>query len=284
LKSAVDPKGALGAGGSVSTTAWDFARTLGSREIWIAGLDLAFPGLKTHFRGAVFEDRSNAASTRFNPAETWVVRALRDGFPFKAPCVTGGQVLTDRRLSLYAAWFENRFRQYPEVRNYAVFQEGLAIAGIQPALAQTLLSLPERRGEIDMKLQAVFSQIDGDFNSPEEKQKRAERYAKAVSALINGLEEVRNAAQKGAGITRQALKGKPDSGKQNKILKELDEIMRRITDSEVKEVAGFLFPAENKINESNNTEKDSFRAYLESSNKLFSSLAQTVEFNIKYIN
>jgi len=284
IEKRLDPKGALGAGGSVSTTAWDFARTLGSKEIWIAGLDLAFPGLKTHFRGAVFEDRSNAASNRFNPAETWVVRALRDGYPFKAPSAAGGQVLTDRRLSLYAAWFENRFRQHGETRNYGVFQEGLAIAGIQPASAETLLSLPERRNEIDKKLQAVFSQIDGDFNNPEEKQKRAGRYAKAVSALIGGLEEVRNAAQKGAEITMNALKSKQDSGKQNKILKELDEIMRRITDSEVKEVAGFLFPSENKSAQDAGAEKDSFRAYLESSNKLFSSLAQTVEFNLENLS
>jgi hypothetical protein len=280
----VDPKGALGAGGSVSTTAWDFARTLGSKEIWIAGLDLAFPGLKTHFRGAVFETRSNSASTRFNPAETWVVRALRDGGPFKAPCASGGQVLTDRRLSLYAAWFENSFRQYPETKNYALFQDGLAITGIQAAAAETLLSLPERRAEIDKKLQAAFSQIDGDFNNPEEKQKRADCYAKAVSSLISGLEEVRNAAQKGAGIAQQALKSKLDAGRQNKILKELDEIMRRITDSEVKEVAGFLFPAEKTDNENENTAKDSFQVYLESSNKLFSSLAQTVEINLENIN
>jgi len=277
----VDPKGTLGAGGSVSTTAWDFARTLGSNEIWIAGLDLAFPGFKTHFRGAAFETRSNSASTRFNPVETWVVRALRDGFPFNAPGATGGQVLTDRRLSLYAAWFENRFRLHPEVKNYGVFQEGLAIAGIQSAAIETLLSLPERRAEIDKKLAEVFSKTENDFNNPEEKQKRAERYAKAVSALIRGLEDVGNAAKKGAEITRQALKGKTDSGRQNKILKDMDEIMRRITDSEVKEVAGFLFPAESKNNESESAAKDSFHAYLESSNKLFSSLAQTVEFNLE---
>jgi len=290
----VDPKGALGAGGSVSTTAWDFARILGSKEIWIAGLDLAFPGLKTHFRGAAFETRANSLSNRFNPVETWVVRALRDGFPFYAPCASGiasggasgnasgGQVLTDRRLSLYAAWFENRFRQHPEVKNLGVFREGIAIAGIQTAAMETLLSLPERRSEIDKKLASVFSQIDNDFNSPEEKQKRADRYAKAVSSLVRGLEDAENAAKKGAEITQRALKGKTDSGKQNKILKELDEIMRRIADSEVKEVAGFLFPAvENKNNESESAAKDSFHAYLETSNKLFTSLAQTVEFNLE---
>jgi len=284
----VDPKGALGAGGSVSTTAWDFARTLGSKEIWIAGLDLAFPDFKTHFRGAVFETRANAASNRFSPAETWVARALRDGFPFNAPCAAGGQVLTDRRLSLYAAWFENRFRMHPEVKNFGVFQEGLAIAGIQAADTETLLSLPERRSEIDKKLAAAFSRIEGDFNNSAEKQKRAERYAKAKSALIGGLEEVRNAAKKGAEITHRALNGKTDSAAQNKILKELDEITRRITESEVKEVAGFLFPpAENKTaasesaSENKNSPKDSFRAYLESLHKLFSSLAQTVDFNLE---
>jgi len=275
----VDPKGALGAGGSVSTTAWDFARTLGSKEIWIAGLDLAFPGLKTHFRGAAFETKANAASNRFSPAETWVARALRDGFPFNAPCAAGGQVLTDRRLSLYAAWFENRFRMHPEVKNFGVFQEGLAIAGIQAAGAEKLLSLPERRGEIDRRLKAAFSRIDSDFNNPAEKQKRAERYAKAVSALIRGLEETGNVAKKGAEITRRALNGKTDSGAQNKILKELDEITHRITESEVKEAAGFLFPPVE--NENKSAAKDSFRTYLESSHKLFSSLAQTVDFNLE---
>ena len=85
IEKQVDPKGRLGAGGSVATTAWDFARSLGAKDIWIAGLDLAFPSLKTHFRGARFEDISNSMSCRFNPVEKWVVRALRDGFPFKAP-------------------------------------------------------------------------------------------------------------------------------------------------------------------------------------------------------
>jgi hypothetical protein len=279
----VDQKGPLGAGGSVSTTAWDFARTLGSNEIWIAGLDLAFPCLKTHFRGAVFETRANAASSRFSPAETWVVRALRDGFPFNAPCVSGGQVLTDRRLSLYAAWFENRFRMHGEVKNSSVFQDGLAIEGIQPSNAETLLSLPERRSEIDRRLEAAFSQIENDFNNPTEKQKRAERYEKAVSALVRGLESVRISARKGAEITSKALKGNSDSARQNKILKELDEIMRRIADSEVKEVAGFLFPSVEGENETaiEGAKKDSFRLYLESSHKLFSSLAQTVDFNLQ---
>ena len=283
IEDQVDPKGRLGAGGSVATTAWDFARVLGGREIWIAGLDLAFPDLKTHFHGALFEERSNSGSNRFKPVETWVVRALRDGFPFKARSSTGGQVLTDRRLSLYAAWFENRFRQHCEVRNLALFQNGLAISGLEPADAQTLLSLPDVRDEIDRRLNEAFSQIENDYREPEEARARALRYEKAVSGLTRGLESILDAAQKGEAIARNALKGSLNPEQRKKLLRDLDAITRRVTDSEVKEIAGFLFPPVEAEKESSPTEsRDPFRDYLESSLRLFSGLAEAVELNLKY--
>jgi len=277
IEKRVDPKGRLGAGGSVATTAWDFARSLGAKEIWIAGLDLAFPGLKTHFRGALFEDRSNAESCRLRPAETWLVRALRDGLPFLAPSASGGQVLTDRRLSLYAAWFENRFRQHPQVRNYSIFSSGLAIAGLEPTGTENLLALPDRRDEINALLEAAFSRIDADFFEPGEAQARAERYENAVSALTRGLESIKASAEKGAVIAEQALKRGLNSSEQNKILKSLDEITHSITNSEVKEAAGFLFPpAEAAETDCETSGKDPFRAYLKSSIKLYRSLAEAV--------
>ena len=149
IEAKVDPKGRLGTGGSVATTAWDFSRILGTDAIWISGLDLSFPGLKTHFKGALFEDKALAESNRLNPAETWLVKALRDGIPFSAPSISGGQVLTDRRLSLYAAWFESNFRQNPGIRNYSLSSDGLAIAGLEPSGTESLLALPDRRCEIE---------------------------------------------------------------------------------------------------------------------------------------
>jgi hypothetical protein len=276
IEKQVDPKGKLGAGGSVATTAWDFARILGGRDIWIAGLDLAFPGLKTHFRGARFEERSNSESGRFNPVETWVVRALRDGLPFKARSSPGGQVLTDRRLSLYAAWFENQFSRYPQVRNYAIFQDGLAITGLQAATAEELLALPDRRDEINRRIDTAFSQIDSGFHDPEKARLRAERYENAISVLIRGLQSIKDAAEEGASIARHALKRGLNPSGRSKVIKELDEVTKRITESEVKEVAGFLFPPVE-----DEKEADPFRAYLKSSLKLFSGLAEAAEFNLK---
>jgi hypothetical protein len=279
IEKRVDSKGQLGTGGSVATTAWDFARSLGGNEIWIAGLDLAFPGLKTHFHGALFEDRSHAGSNRFNPAEKWIIRTLRDGLPFKAPSSAGGQVLTDRRLSLYAAWFENRFQQNKKLHNYGLFQNGLAISGLETADVERLLALPERRDEIDQRLTTAFSQIEEDFNQPEEARKRGERYENAVSILTQGLENVRRASLQGAALAEQAMRRGTDSSQQNKTLKELDKITRLINESEVKEIAGFLFPPV----ENGKDEGDPFRAYMASSFKLFSFLAEAAEFNLKKI-
>jgi hypothetical protein len=278
IEQRVDPKGTLGAGGSVATTAWDFARILGARDIWIAGLDLAFPELKTHFRGALFEDRSLSESGRRNPAETWLVRALRDGLPFPALSGAGGQVLTDRRLSLYAAWFESRFRQFPQVRSRRIFPAGLAIPGLEPAESGDLLALPERRGEIDRRIETACARIETDFFDPRAVRQRAEQYENAVSALLRGLEQIKTAAEKGAQTAEQAAGRNLSPGGQRQVLAVLDEITRTISESEVKEAAGFLFPPAAEMTDEH--AGDPFLNFLESSARFYRSLAEAAAFNL----
>jgi hypothetical protein len=279
IEKQVDPKGHLGAGGSVATTAWDFARRLGAAEIWIAGLDLAFPELKTHFRGALFENRSHSLSKRFIPAETMSVRVLRDGFPFYAPSNAGGQVLTDKRLSLYAAWFESRVRQH-KIRSLNLFSGGLSINGIENTDIKKLLALPERRGEINFRLDAAFSDIENDFYSPDESSRRAQRYETAIAALLRGLEKIKTSCEKGASIASQNIHRSLSSAQQDKILNELDSVTRLVTESEVKEAVGFLFPNFEIAEDSS----DPFLSYLKSTQKLFSSLAQSASYNLEKLS
>jgi hypothetical protein len=287
IEKQVDPKGRLGAGGSVATTAWDFARSLGAKEIWIAGLDLAFPGLKTHFRGARFEEKSNAESNRLSPAEKWIVRALRDGNPFSARSASGGQVLTDQRLSLYAAWFENQFKQNEQINNYGLFTEGLAITGLHAAECEKFLEFPKRREEIDRRIQSALEQTESSFNNAEEKRRRSERYDAAIALLNSGLKNIKNASEEGAEIARAALSARRAPGyslnaqQQNKTLKKLDEITKRITESEVKEIAGFLMPHdENEAALETQDKNDPFAVYLKSTLKFFHSLAQAASSNL----
>jgi hypothetical protein len=282
IEKQVDEKGRLGAGGSVASSAWDFARFLGTKEIWIAGLDLAFPDLKTHFRGARFEEISNSQSNRFNPAEKWVAHALRDGSPFKARSVSGGQVTTDKRLSLYAAWFENQFSQNKQIQNYSLFHEGLAINGLRAANSKKLLALPKRRVEIDRHIQKTFSEIENAFNAPEEKHGRAKKFDNAVYALTHGFEDMRTVAEEGAEIVRRALKPANYSGKQNEITKKLDEITRQIMESEVKEIADFLSAAvvKEEAKESFLPKNNPFNAYLNKSLKLFLEIINSARFHL----
>jgi hypothetical protein len=266
----------------VATTAWDFARLLGARNIWIAGLDLAYPDLKTHFRGALFEGRSHAESNRRVPVETWSVRALRDGQPFMAPSSSpaGGQVLTDRRLSLYAAWFENQFRRFPEIRNYRLFPGGLAIRGLEEASPQALLALPDRREEIDRRLDKGFAAVETGFYETGRARYRAEPYEQARRALLEGLERIKAAAEAGAETAARALAENPPPPERARVLAALDESLRIISESEVKETAGFLFPPPDAEEKRPAGGEDSFRAYLASSVKLYRALADAAEYNL----
>jgi hypothetical protein len=285
IEDMVDPKGPLGAGGSVAATAWDFARILGASSVWWAGLDLAFPELKTHFKGALFEERALAAGNRFIPPETWSVRALRDGQPFWAAAAGGGQVFTDRRLSLYAAWFENRFRLYPEIQNRSFSPGGLAISGMDLADPEELLALPPRRDEINRILGEVFAQIAGDFYSPARIEQRAQAFQKAREALLEGLEGIKNLAEE---AERQAAKAYGDLGKkknvEEEILAKLDETNRRISSSAVKDIAGFLFPPPAELEaQLENPPGKPLERYLELSTKLYRALALAAEYNLSVL-
>jgi hypothetical protein len=196
IEDRVDPKGALGAGGSVATSAWDFARILGAPSVWIAGLDLSFPELKTHFKGALFEGRSHGESGRFVPAETWGFRVLQDGEPFSAPAVSG-TVLTDRRLSLYASWFAARFREFPGLKNYRLGARGLAIPGLETVEPEAVLELPERREEIRALLEGMYRKAGEEFSRTGEE--RARRYRGAWEELLAGLRNIAAAPSTGGG-------------------------------------------------------------------------------------
>lgn len=277
IEDRTDPKGALGAGGSVATTAWDFARLLAPEEVWIAGLDLAFPGRQTHYKGALFEENAHAASKRFCPAETCSAQALENGFPFTAKSAGNGKVLTDRRLSLYAAWFENRFSSGTPIPNYSLSSGGLAIAGLTVAGLDKLLALPPCRDKVDSMLDSVYRRIGGDFYGNEAQTKRTERYTGAVKSLIQGLEQMRDNAVEAAGIVKAA-----NSAKTGATLKKLDKINAAIAESPVKDAAGFLFPPTAEL-EKQQVETDPFKRHLEFSLLFYQSLAESAEFTLYFL-
>ena len=98
----------LGAGGSVSTTAWDFARYCGANVIFMAGLDLGFPKGQTHIRGSQFEQKAHEVSSRLNTAETEGTVALINGALIKKQDYCGNGIFTDKKMLLFAQWFKKK--------------------------------------------------------------------------------------------------------------------------------------------------------------------------------
>jgi hypothetical protein len=147
--------GKLAAGGSVATSAWDFCRQLGAGELWAAGLDLAYPEGRTHYKGAFFEERALSSANRLHPAEQTAYTALHTLPLFEHDAADGARVLTDVRLKLYAAWFANMAGQYSAFTCRTVNSRGLAIPAFSPAAIDDALAKPPCRAAIDATIAAV---------------------------------------------------------------------------------------------------------------------------------
>ncbi|MDR3302249.1 MAG: DUF115 domain-containing protein [Spirochaetaceae bacterium] len=305
-------KGALGAGGSVATSAWDFAFLLLAHHarsaqptssaphapsappelpappappadagaIWIAGLDLSFPQQKTHFKGALFEERALSMQNRFAPAETASFHALRDGYPFYAPSANGGVVLTDKRLSLYASWFSNRAGvsaagMGEKMRNYTLSGNGLKLEGFEPAAIEALLALPPRRAAIDRRLHEVLSENAALWDNTCEKQKRAEQFDRAKQSLLSGLAELRDSAA-AAQRSAEESDGSPD------LLSRLEEANTKIARSAVRDIAGFLMPRFEDLEADLQTPPEKpVERHLELSAKLYREIRENAEWTLR---
>jgi hypothetical protein len=283
IEDRTDPKGSLGAGGSVATTAWDFARLLGPPAIWIAGLDLGFPAYQTHFKGALFEEQSHTLSRRFRPAETLSVESLESGFPFFAAAADGGKILTDRRLSLYGAWFENRFCRETAPASYSLSPRGLAIPGLVPADPGELLALPPRREEIRRILDGAYARIEDEFYAPENRRDRKQRYAGALKSLVSGLEELRDISEGAAEEAERGLHRRETPGTRAYFQK-LDRANTLISESPVKEAAGFLFPPVPELEQELTVPpSEPLRRHLEFSFRFYRSLADAAGYTLSIL-
>ena len=226
-------KGRLGAGGSVATTAWDFARVLGCRPVYMAGLDLGFPGGRTHARAGRFEQKALAEGRRLRPPSTYLYEAYAGAHPREAPANDGGTVRTDERLALYSWWFESRMLRHPDCPTRNLSSGGLAIPGMPFEPAETLLYVPPIRVRIDAVLEP-FRREDREsangIGAPADTRSR-------ILGLLSDMEARSDAA---LDLTARARKIAREGRDPSEVLSLLDQADRDLLGNEAKEVAGFL--------------------------------------------
>lgn len=151
----------LSAGGSVATTAWDFARFTGCNPIIMAGLDLAFTKNKTHSLSCKFEKDALLFSDRFSTLEKASYKML----DIKNTEIAEGyktKVLTDSKMKMFAWWFESKIEEYSDVKTYNFMPQGLKIPNMSSIERWELLKLlsknqvKDKKKIIDMILEKGF--------------------------------------------------------------------------------------------------------------------------------
>jgi hypothetical protein len=235
LEAAIDKRGRLGAGGSVTTTAWDLARLLGCSPIFAAGLDLGFPGMRTHCRGAFFEQARHAAARKLAPAEGSAFAALREIGIFPVRSAAGGWTPTDRRMLLYKWWFENALAMRPDLAARTLSPHGAAITGMALAPMGEALALRPVRPRIDaLRVEALETCRQAAAGS------RREQLAAALAEVLTELSRLEKAAAEGSAATA-VLAAAVSCGRDTRAaLARLDAVDRRILEVSSRNIAGFL--------------------------------------------
>ncbi|GAB1432550.1 DUF115 domain-containing protein [Spirochaetota bacterium] len=222
----------LGAGGSVATTAWDLARFLGCSQVYMAGLDLSFPGGYSHAKASYFEQKAIYESRKLKPASLNAFLSISGGASTLGNSNDGGQVRSDKRLELYSTWFSSRMEAAKGFPSYNLSLHGLEIPGMPYIGADELLTLPKCRDKIKLVTAKIVEALSKQEvilkTSPEA----------ALAKLAAALDRLYHVSEK---AIKTAKKAKQLYGTElEEALEVLDQIDKEVLDSPVKDIAAFL--------------------------------------------
>jgi hypothetical protein len=220
----------------VATSAWDLARLLGANPLYTAGLDLGFPGLRTHCKGAYVEDSWISGSGRLATVEGLSFRSLKEIGLFAVRSASGGFTLTDRRMLLYKWWFENQLRTRPGMESANLCPDSIAIAGMPLVDIESLLALPIIRPEIETRMHAVRALQE----DAESRLQSAARLREGIARLLGELDALSELSLRGLSLSKELAGVVTGGGDPRPCLQELDAVDERILDVSARNVAGFL--------------------------------------------
>ncbi|MBN2554190.1 MAG: motility associated factor glycosyltransferase family protein [Spirochaetales bacterium] len=263
IEEIIGQRGLIGAGGSVATTAWDLCRYLGCSAIYMAGLDLGFPGKQTHARGAFFEETMHTSSGRLSTAEQMTFDYLHQARPVALTNNRGGLTLSDQRMLIYKSWFENQIEQCArrgEADSYSLSAEGIAVRGMKHVELREALRLPVMRGRIDTILRQVRARgtemIAG---------QRVEPVIAGMRGLIDELKRLEDLARRGEELSSHP--SSPDT-----LVPALAEVDRQIMSLASRQIAGFLFQPLIRDILGESADGRDFEGVLDTSQKLYREL------------
>ena len=149
--------GLLASGGSVSTSAFDFARKIGSDPIIMVGQDLSFTKKKTYSSGNVLSEFSRTTHHRLNSFHALQAKATHtDHSQYIKGRLPNSTVYVDSRFMLYRDWFS---LEIPKTSAQVIVagMEGAYLEGAQHTTVEQAFSLLNK--DIDKKTIAPTNPI-----------------------------------------------------------------------------------------------------------------------------
>jgi len=119
----------LPCGGSVATSAIEFALFLGSSSVIVTGLDLSYTFFRTHVISSANDLYYSRASHRLAPENTWISRAIHGRNLCSVSGIDGGQVVSDFVFRNYIDWFSQK-GEYPQ-KVYNATERGAYVPGLK---------------------------------------------------------------------------------------------------------------------------------------------------------
>lgn len=232
-------KGELGAGGSVTTTSWDFSRKCGAKRIYIAGMDLGFPGRQTHIRGSQFEERSHRTSNRLSTGETDGINALLGANPKVAKDYDGNDILTDTRMSMFSWWFQRSTEtaNLDGQKTFTLTSQSLNIPGIVKADVRDLLSEDDRT-----ETKKEFFRLAMDKSQSSEK--KSVSYKEVLENFRSNLDQLEELSKKGLQLCKSGLE---NPSRAQEFFTKLQDIDDQIMGSKAKDAAALVFPTKRQL-------------------------------------
>ena len=233
-------KGSLSAGGSVATSAWDFALFCGAREIFLAAVDLGFPSSLTHAKGCRAEEGFFCRSDRLFPVETQSVGSLLSAGSLWGVDYEGKSIRTDKKMQLFASWFESHCTRAAQagVVTRSVTPQSLAVPSVECSCVEELLA----RDDATEAREAFFSRAED-----RERQGNYDvAFDKVKEEFLCNLQSLKTLCREGLSLCKKALSRRRATPA---VLRRLDEIDRAISSSAVKEAAALVFPSKRRFGE-----------------------------------
>lgn len=223
------PRPALGSGGSVATTAWDFLRFLGCSQIYTAGLDMGFPGHQTHFRGSYIEETLAVRGIRLKPCEQHSFEYLISGNPVKRKNYAGNEILSDSRMDIFCDWFEYQLRQKDAPGTYSLTPFSREIPGMQWIDIREISQAGTCRNEIRKILKPFRHSCGNGTEIPDT--------SPVLDPLMDSMESISQLCRRALNHLNQYESGQLEL---EKLLEVLDGVDRTLLGDDSRRIAGFL--------------------------------------------